>query len=56
MGSIDTGRLKNWNDLFPELRELPAASDQGKTYMVPWEWGLTSITYRTDLVELPKGE
>ena len=53
---IDTGRLKNWGALFPELKELPAASHEGKTYMVPWEWGLTSITYRTDLVELPNGE
>ncbi|MGH6892132.1 MAG: ABC transporter substrate-binding protein, partial [Dongiaceae bacterium] len=53
---IDTGRLKNWPNLFPELKALPAANHDGKTYMVPWEWGLTSITYRTDLVELPKGE
>ena len=53
---IDTSRLSHWNELFPELKALPAASHEGKTYMAPWEWGLTSITYRTDLVELPNGE
>ncbi|MFO1035644.1 MAG: extracellular solute-binding protein [Geminicoccaceae bacterium] len=53
---IDTSRLKNWPDLFPNLRELPVSLAEGKTWMAPWEWGQTSITYRTDLVELPNGE
>ncbi|MGF7161363.1 spermidine/putrescine transport system substrate-binding protein [Rhodoligotrophos appendicifer] len=53
---IDTGRLKNWPALFQTLRDLPLINLEGKVWMAPWEWGSTSITYRTDLVELPNGE
>ncbi len=28
---------------------------EGKTWFVPWEWGFTSFTYRTDLVKVPEG-
>lgn len=53
---IDTSRLKNYPDLFEPLRNLPVANIDGKKWFVPWEWGFTSITYRTDLVKLPNGE
>lgn len=52
---VDVQRLKNWVDLFESLKELPAINLDGQIYMVPWDWGITSITYRTDLVELPDG-
>jgi spermidine/putrescine transport system substrate-binding protein len=53
---IDVTRLRNWPDLHPRLRQLPHCSVDGACFFVPWEWGLTSITYRTDLIELPSGE
>jgi len=53
---IEVARLGNWPDLHPRLRQLPAGIADGESYFVPWEWGLTSITYRTDLVELAGGE
>jgi spermidine/putrescine transport system substrate-binding protein len=53
---IDVSRLKNWPDLHPLLRALPAGIHRGKHYFVPWDWGVTSITYRTDLVKLPDGQ
>lgn len=48
---IDTSRIANWNGLLPSLKKLPGVTDpDGKVWMVPWDWGNTSIIYRTDLV------
>jgi spermidine/putrescine transport system substrate-binding protein len=49
---IDTSRLSNWSDLIPELWDVTGNVVDGKPYMVPFDWGQTSITYRTDLVDL----
>ncbi|WP_295532691.1 extracellular solute-binding protein [uncultured Thioclava sp.] len=48
---IDTSRIKNWNHIFKVFRELPdIQAGDGKVWMVPWDWGNTSILYRTDMV------
>ena len=49
---LDTSRLSNWPDVVPELYNLEGNVVDGKPYMAPWDWGRTSITYRTDLVDL----
>ena len=53
---IDPQRLSNWPDVFPELYDMDynQANGQpdGKIWMVPFEWGQSSIIYRTDLFEL----
>ncbi len=49
---LDTSKLSNWPDVMPELWNLEGNVVDGKPYMAPWEWGRTSITYRTDLVDL----
>lgn len=52
---IDTARIKNWNSIFPVFRNLPdIQAGHGKVWMVPWDWGNTSILYRTDLVKNPE--
>jgi spermidine/putrescine transport system substrate-binding protein len=46
---IDTSRLSNWDkvpDSFKEVGQI-----DGKQYFVPWDWGFSSILYRTDKVE-----
>ena len=48
---LDTSKLSNWDDLIPELVDLPGNIVDGKPYFAPWDWGQTSITYRTDLVD-----
>ena len=51
--SIDTSRLSNWSDVIPELVALPGNdADGGNVWMAPFDWGQTSVTYRTDLFEL----
>ncbi|MFQ5621891.1 MAG: PotD/PotF family extracellular solute-binding protein [Paracoccaceae bacterium] len=50
---IDTGRLSNWPDLMPELVNLTGNDPRdGQVWLAPFDWGQTSITYRTDLFEL----
>jgi spermidine/putrescine transport system substrate-binding protein len=52
---IDTTRLKNWDTIFPVFKSLPdLQAGEGKVWMVPWDWGNTSILYRTDLVKNPE--
>jgi len=52
---IDTTRLKNWDKIFPVFKNLPdIQAGDGKVWMVPWDWGNTSILYRSDLVKNPE--
>jgi len=54
---LDAGKLSNWGDMIPELTQLDGATtSDGKPYFAPFDWGQTSITYRTDLVELKGGQ
>jgi spermidine/putrescine transport system substrate-binding protein len=51
--SIDTSRLSNWPDVLPELVDLDGnKAPDGRPWIVPFDWGQNSITYRTDLFDL----
>ena len=49
---IDASRLSNWGDVFPNLKTLKNTQFDGEQWFVPFDWGQTSITYRTDIVEI----
>ena len=49
--TVDTDKLSNWSDVIPSLWNLEGNVVDGKPYMVPFDWGQTSITYRPDLVD-----
>ena len=53
---IDPTRLSNWPDQIPELGNVPYNMVDGKLWMMPWEWGQTSVAYRTDLYDLEGAE
>ena len=44
----DTSLLPSFGDLNPYL--VKAGQVKGKQYMIPWDWGYGSLTYRTDHV------
>ena len=46
---IDTSKLKNWSKVPESFKAL--GRFKGKQYFVPWDWGFTSILYRTDKVK-----
>jgi spermidine/putrescine transport system substrate-binding protein len=48
---IDTSRLSNWPDVFPELQNLPGVSFDGKVVMIPADLGNASILYRSDIYQ-----
>ena len=50
--TADTSKLSNWPDVIPELWQLDGNVADGMPYMVPFDWGQTSVTYRTDLFDL----
>ncbi len=46
---VDTEALKNYSQLFAELRESPQLVIDGQVYGVPWIWGVTSVVYDTNV-------
>src|SRR5690606_10896761 len=47
---IDTSRLSHYGDLYDGLKQIPGSVVEGQTFFVPFEWGNSSIVYRTDVV------
>jgi spermidine/putrescine transport system substrate-binding protein len=48
---IDRRRLSNWGNVAPLFLDPPW--DPGNAHSVPWQWGVTGIAYRKDLVPNP---
>ncbi|MGJ8570219.1 MAG: extracellular solute-binding protein [Hoeflea sp.] len=48
---LDTSRIDRWDDV-NDVKESFAID--GKYYMLPTDWGTTSLVYRTDLVDAAK--
>lgn len=49
---IDVSRLSNWGDVVPAMQSVKGTVFDGENWFVPFEWGQTSVTYRTDLFDL----
>ena len=45
---IDVTKLKNWDKVPDKFKQLGQIG--GKQYFVPWDWGFSSILYRTDKI------
>ena len=46
---IDTSRLEHWDDVIDVLKEVPDTFIDDQRLMVTGWWGLTSVTFRTDI-------
>lgn len=49
---LDTSRIKHWDDIFPSLKTIRGIQLDGEIFMMPWDWGNSSILYRTDMVDV----
>ena len=49
---IDTSRLSHWGDIIPSLKNIEGIVVDGVRWWVCQDWAQTSITYRTDLVDI----
>jgi spermidine/putrescine transport system substrate-binding protein len=49
---IDVSRLSNFGDTITSLKDVPGIVVNGERHWVCMDWGQTSITYRTDLVDI----
>ncbi|MBR0557916.1 extracellular solute-binding protein [Ciceribacter sp. L1K23] len=50
---LDTAKLENWNDVLPGIQSMKGlmTGPDGTAYFLPFEWGNTLLTYRTDTVK-----
>lgn len=48
--AIDTTRLSRWGEVIAGLKNISGFQAQGKQWLVPFDWGSTALTYRSDLV------
>ncbi|MEO1246884.1 MAG: extracellular solute-binding protein [Pseudomonadota bacterium] len=49
LGTIDTALLEHWDDVIPALKNAAGGTLDGRRVMVPTDWGVTSVIYRTDI-------
>ena len=53
---IDPSRIDAWDDIFPTTLDIRGVQIGGEYFFLPWDWGNSSILYRTDLLELSPEE
>lgn len=51
MKPIDITRLEHYSDIWDDLKALKMAHADGAAWFVPFDWGNSSVLYRTDLVD-----
>ena len=49
---IDTDRIPRWGKISSELLELPDVQIAGDYWLVPWEWGYSTVGYNPEMIEL----
>ena len=51
---LDPSKIAAWDKLFPQFLALADVKADGQYWHVPFDWGASSMIYRTDLVEAPE--
>ena len=49
---IDTSRLSAWDKVFPALKTVKDVTVDGQTWIAPFDWGTSSVIFRSDLVHV----
>ncbi|MDP2731612.1 MAG: extracellular solute-binding protein, partial [Hoeflea sp.] len=50
---LDTAKIPEWDNILPGFKAMKdlMTTEDGKAWMVPFDWGNTALTYRTDTVD-----
>lgn len=49
---IDTDRISRWSEVTPELLDLPSVRMDGQYWLLPWEWGYSTVAYNPELLDV----
>ncbi len=49
---LDTSRIPRWSEIPAVLLELPDVRIDGEYWIVPWEWGYSTVAYNPETVEI----
>ena len=49
---LDISRIPRWADISPSLLEIEDVQADGEYWMVPWEWGFSTVAYNHEAVEI----
>ena len=49
---LDTSKIPEWDNILPGFKSMKnlMTTEDGKAWMIPFDWGNTAVTYRTDKV------
>ncbi len=50
---LDTSRIKGWDDVMPGFKSMKGLvmTEDGKAWLLPFDWGNTALTYNTEKVD-----
>lgn len=54
--ALDTARIDAWDDIFPSTKDIRGVTIDDEFFLVPWDWGNSSILWRPDLLDLGPDE
>ncbi len=49
---LDTSRIPRWREIPPVLLELPDVMIDGAYWIVPWEWGYSTVAYNPQTIDI----
>ncbi len=49
---LDTDRIPRWNDISPALLEVPDVQADGEYWLVPWDWGFSTVAYNPEVIDI----
>ncbi len=49
---LDPSRIPRWSDISPSLLEIEDVQADGEYWLVPWEWGFSTVGYNPEVIEV----
>lgn len=49
---LDPSRIPRWSDISPSLLEVEDVQADGEYWLVPWEWGFSTVGYNPEVIEI----